>query len=151
MPISPLEIPKEARTFLEAARVGRLATVDQSGIPLIAPICFQLQGNTLLTVVDDMPTNVEPVRMKGVENLTTNPGMAVVVDRWEENWSRLAWVLLRGTGEVLKSPGMEQRNAVSLLRDKYPQYRGMNLKDQPVIRMTILAVRHWGDLTATGS
>ncbi len=147
MPIAPLEIPQEVRSFLEAARVARMATVDDTGIPAVVPICYQIQGQSLFSVVDDKPKNVEPLRLQRVRNIHANPNMAVVVDHWDEDWSRLGWVLMRGMGEILQGPSESCRKAIDLLRDKYPHYRGMNLRNQPVIRMDLISVRHWGNLT----
>ena len=80
-----------------------------------------------------------------MRNLLENPRIAVVVDRWAEDWSRLAWVLLRGRGELLQ-PGDAHAAALALLREKYPQYRTMNLEQNPLIRMEIESVRAWGNL-----
>jgi len=35
------------RTFIDAQRVGRLATVDERARPHVVPVCFALEGDTL--------------------------------------------------------------------------------------------------------
>ncbi|MEE8395523.1 MAG: TIGR03668 family PPOX class F420-dependent oxidoreductase [bacterium] len=145
--VAPLELLPEVYAFLRAARVGRMATVDQLGLPAVLPICFQIEGTALYTVVDDKPKNVEPMRLQRLGDLGANPSLAVAVDRWDEDWSRLGWVLLRGTAEILAPLSSDQRRAVDLLRAKYPQYRSINLKDQPALRINIMGAHHWGDLS----
>ncbi len=133
------------RNFLQAARVARMGTVDAAGAPSLVPICFQLEGERLFSVIDEKPKRREALRLKRVRNLLENPRLAVLVDHYEEDWSRLGWVLIRGSGSILAA-GAEQREAVEALRRKYPQYRAMALEGAPVIRMEIESVRHWGSL-----
>jgi len=69
-----------------------------------------------------------------------------VFDRYDEDWTRLAWVLVRGTAAVL-AYGPEHAGALAALREKYPQYRAMALEDRPVIRVIVERVSSWGDLS----
>lgn len=135
----------EVRVFLEAARVGHMATVDAEGAPSVVPICFGIQGERLYSVIDEKPKTQSVMRLKRVRNLLGDPRLAVVVDHYDDDWSRLGWVLLRGRAAIL-APGAEQREALGLLRGKYPQYRKMALQGAPVIRMQIDSVRRWGSL-----
>ena len=139
-------IDPQVRRFLEQARVGRLATVDAAGAPSVIPICYQIAGARLFTPLDEKPKRVDYGNLRRVRNLRARPEAAVVVDRWDEDWRRLGWVHLRGRAEVVE-PGELHRQAVPLLREKYPQYREMALEDRPLIVMTIASVRHWGDLS----
>lgn len=135
----------EVRRFLQAARVGRLATVDAEGRPSVVPICFQVEERRLFSPLDEKPKRRDVWALQRVRNLQAHPAAAVVVDRWDEDWRRLAWVHLRGTAQVV-GPGELQERGVALLRAKYPQYRTMGLERRPMIVMEIEAVRHWGDL-----
>ena len=136
--------PKERR-FVAMARVARMATVDEAGMPTVLPICFWLDGKRLYQIIDEKPKRVDGADLKRVRNLRANPSMAVVVDRWAEDWTRLGWVLLRGRGDVLAG-GAEHVRAVAALREKYAPYRKMALEDQLLIRMTVQSVRSWGAL-----
>ncbi len=100
-----------------AARVARLATVSRDGRPHVVPICFVLDGDVLYTAVDDKPKRTR--RLKRLENIEANPRVEVLIDHYEEDWSRLWWVRLRGTARVVE----QDPHAVELLRAKYPQYR----------------------------
>ena len=97
-------------------RVARLATVDPAGRPHVVPICFVLDGDTLYTVVDEKPKRTR--RLQRLRNIEANPQVEVLIDEYDEDWSRLWWVRLRGTARVVEDP-----RAVELLAAKYPQYR----------------------------
>ena len=101
----------------EAARVARLATVDEHGRPHVVPICFVLDGDTLYTAVDEKPKRTR--RLKRLRNIQENPHVEVLIDHYDEDWSRLWWVRLRGTSWVVE----RDERALELLADKYPQYR----------------------------
>jgi PPOX class probable F420-dependent enzyme len=116
MPASETEL----RDRVEAARVGRLATVDRTGRPHVVPICFVLAGDTLYSAVDRKPKRSQ--RLKRLENVRANPRVEILVDHYEEDWSRLWWVRVRGRARVLEE-GEERVRALALLADKYPQYR----------------------------
>lgn len=81
-------------------------------------------------------------RLRRVENVVTNGRASVVVDEWSEDWSRLRYVLVEGTADVLES-GPERDHAVALLEAKYPQYATMPLGNAPIIRVTVEHRRAW--------
>ena len=133
------------RRFVESSRVGHLATADASGAPHLVPVCFALREATLYITVDEKPKRRDRP-LKRVRNILENPRAAFVVDRWDEDWTRLGWVMLRGPAEILDS-GAEHDAAQDRLRERYPQYRTMNLADLPVIALRIAHVASWGDLS----
>jgi PPOX class probable F420-dependent enzyme len=98
------------------ARVARLATVDPQGRPHVVPICFALEGEMLYTVVDEKPKRTRSLQR--LRNIEANPGVEVLIDEYDEDWSRLWWVRLRGSARIVDDP-----RAVELLSKKYPQYR----------------------------
>jgi PPOX class probable F420-dependent enzyme len=136
------------RGFVARARVGHLATADAQGVPHVVPVCFVVAEDTLYITVDQKPKG-DPRALKRLRNLAENPAAAVVVDRWDEDWTRLGWVMLRGAGEILDD-GAEHDRAQALLRTRYPQYRAMRLADLPVIAVRIDRVASWGKLTIEG-
>jgi PPOX class probable F420-dependent enzyme len=134
------------RRFVETRRVGHLATAEAGGAPYLVPVCFALAGAALYITIDQKPKRRDrPV--KRVRNILENPRAAFLVDRWDEDWTRLGWVMLRGPAEILDA-GAEHAAAQALLREKYVQYRAMNLADLPVIALRIAHVASWGDLSA---
>jgi PPOX class probable F420-dependent enzyme len=150
-----VELAPVLAAFLEDQRVGRLATVDADGLPHVLPVCYALVreprgGDAAYSVVDEKPKRGDPRRLARLRHLRAHPRAAIVVDAWDEQWSRLSWVMLRGAAEVLDDDGEEpgdadeRARALAELRRRYPQYRAMALEGQPLIRLRPELVLHWG-------
>ncbi len=137
------------QALLDTARVAHMATSDQYARPHVVPIVFVYEDPHLYTPIDRKPKRVDDWRrLRRVQNVVFNGRASVVVDVWDEDWSRLRYVLLEGTADVLES-GEERDRAVALLEAKYPQYRSMPLGDAPVIRVTVERRVDW-DGAGTG-
>lgn len=134
------------RRFLDAGRVGHLATADAGGRPHVVPVCFALAETALYITVDEKPKAAGP--LKRIRNIRENPAVALVVDRYDEDWRRLGWVMVRGPAEILEE-GAEHDDAQTRLRRKYPQLGAMRIEELPVIAIRIESVARWGDLSAT--
>jgi PPOX class probable F420-dependent enzyme len=119
----------------EEARVARLATVDASGRPHLVPICFAIEGDTLYTAVDEKPKRTQ--RLQRLANIEANPTVEVLIDHYEDDWSLLWWVRLRGVARIVEDP-----HAVELLVAKYPQYRAQP-PTGPVIAVAIEERSEW--------
>jgi PPOX class probable F420-dependent enzyme len=132
------------RRFLDIGRVAHLATAGRDGAPHLVPVCFGLAGDSLYITVDEKPKRTD-APLKRIRNIRENPSVAVTVDRWDEDWTRLAWIMLRGPADILDS-GEEHDRAQDQLRQRYPQYRAMNLAPLPVIAVRIERVLSWGAL-----
>jgi PPOX class probable F420-dependent enzyme len=142
-----------ARTFLAGARRAILATIAPDGRPRPVPICFALDPSeaVLYTALDEKPkTVVEPLRLARVRDVQADPRVSVLVDRWDEDWSRLAWLRIQGQAALLvPDDRMPERTvAVVALRAKYPQYGSHHLGARPIIRIAIERVTSWGALEA---
>jgi PPOX class probable F420-dependent enzyme len=131
--------------FLAARRVGHLATADARAVPHLVPVCFVISEGAVYITIDQKPKG-DARALKRLRNIIENPIAAFVADRWDEDWTRLGWVMLRGPAEIL-ADGTEHDRAQSLLRSRYPQYRGMALDDLPVIAIRIERVTSWGNLS----
>jgi PPOX class probable F420-dependent enzyme len=134
------------RRFVETRRVGHLATADRDGAPFLTPVCFGLEGGTLYVTIDEKPKRRD-MPLKRVRNILENPHTAFIVDRYDEDWSRLGWVMLRGPAEILYAGGEHDR-AQALIVGRYPQLRAMTIADLPVIALRIAHAASWGDLSA---
>ena len=121
---------------VEDARVARLATVGPDGRPHVVPICFALDGDTLYTAVDEKPKATRKLRR--LANIEANPRVEVVVDHWDEDWSRLEWVRLAGRARVVD----RDERALELLQAKYEQYREQPPAG-PFIVVAIESRREW--------
>jgi len=138
-----LNYPQGALRLIRSARVAHLATADASGMPHVVPICFAFDGNDFYSPIDEKPKRTIPSKLKRLRNIEENPQVSVVIDRYEENWSKLAYVLVFGQARVLVS-GAKHRKAVTLLRRKYPQYRTMRIDRLPMILIRPTRVTSWG-------
>ena len=132
------------RGFLDRSRVAHLATANRRGEPHLIPVCFGVDGMSLYITVDEKPKR-QDIPLKRIRNILENPAVAVTVDRWDEDWTRLAWIMLRGAAEILPD-GAEHGRAQAMLQGRYPQYRTMDLAPLPVIAVRIQRVLSWGDL-----
>lgn len=137
----------QQRHFLDARRVGHLATADARGAPHVVPVCYALAGDCAYITIDEKPKRVGP--LKRVRNILDNPAVALVVDRYDEDWSRLGWVMLRGRAEILAA-GAEHDRAQALLCGRYPQLRAMQITALPVIAIRIERASGWGNLGPVG-
>jgi PPOX class probable F420-dependent enzyme len=133
--------------FLASRRVGHLATADAQAIPHLVPVCFVVSGGALYITIDQKPKG-DAKALKRLRNITENPVASFVADRWDEDWNRLGWVMLRGPAQILDD-GAEHDQAQALLRSRYPQYSQMELSGLPVIAIRIERVTSWGDLSVT--
>jgi PPOX class probable F420-dependent enzyme len=133
-----------ARAFCARCRVARLATADAKGVPHLVPVCYAIAGDSLYITIDEKPKRTD-IPLKRLRNIGENPEIAVTMDRWDEDWRHLAWVMLRGRAEILPG-GTEHDQAQAHLRERYPQYRAMDLAPLPVIAMRIARASAWGDL-----
>jgi PPOX class probable F420-dependent enzyme len=141
----PAGLTDRQRRFLDHSRVGHLATSDAGGMPHLIPVCYAVTGKTLYITVDEKPKR-QDIPLKRVRNILENPQAAFAVDRWNEDWRRLGWVMLRGPAEILGA-GPEHDRAQALLVARYPQYRTMNLTGLPVIALRIARASDWGNLS----
>jgi PPOX class probable F420-dependent enzyme len=131
--------------FLALQRVAHLATADRSAIPHVVPVCFVVVAGTLYITIDEKPKRAPAAKLKRLKNIADNPAVSIVVDRYEEDWARLAWVMLHGRAEILRQ-GIEHDTAQTDLRQKYPQLNAMQIDAQPVIAVRLERVTSWGQL-----
>jgi PPOX class probable F420-dependent enzyme len=133
------------RERVGAARVARLATLNVDGSPHLVPICFALDGDVLYSAVDEKPKRSK--RLKRLENIHHHPEVAVLVDHYEEDWTRLWWVRLDGTATVLDD-GADRDRALALLCEKYEQYRS-EPPTGAVIAVRITRWRGWSSYASS--
>jgi PPOX class probable F420-dependent enzyme len=132
----------EQVAFLETQRVARLATVDEDGRPHALPVCFAALDGALYTPIDEKPKRGDPLTLRRVRNILAHPQVCLVADRYEEDWSHLTWLQVRGTAALVDDEG-ERARVLARLRDRYPQYRAMDLESRPLIRITPDRVVSW--------
>jgi PPOX class probable F420-dependent enzyme len=129
-----------ARARLAAAPVARLASVGRDGRPHLIPICFALDGATLLSAVDHKPKRT--LALRRLANVAANPAVSVLADHYEDDWSRLWWVRADGLARIAEPASADHARAVGLLAGRYEQYRG-RAPEGPAIVVEISAWRGW--------
>ena len=124
--------------MLATARVARLALLDDEDLPRLLPVIFAVWEGALWSAIDRKPKRTaEPAR---VRRLRRRPEAAVLVDRYEDDWSQLAWVELRGSVAVLavaEAPG-----ALAALTEKYRQYVD-EPPPGPLLRLSVERAACW--------
>ncbi|MHB8383249.1 MAG: TIGR03668 family PPOX class F420-dependent oxidoreductase [Candidatus Binataceae bacterium] len=143
--IAMLEEPR-VRDFLAAARIAHLATAGADAAPHAVPLCYWFDGAHFYFVIDEKPKRRGPGgAIKRMRNIAANPSVAIIIDHYEEDWSQLAFVMVRGRAAIV-ADGEEYMLALRNLRDKYIQYRAMVLAPErnPVVRIDPERVNLWG-------
>ena len=131
-------LPAWARDLLELERVARLAYLDGDDRPRVLPVTFALADDAVWSAIDEKPKRTpEPARLGYLER---RPEAALVVDRYDDDWSRLAWVELLGRIDVV--PLEAAPDAVTALAAKYEPY-ARRTPPGPLLRLTVERTLHW--------
>jgi len=103
------DAPAWALALLREARVGRLATADADGRPLVVPVCYALDadGQRLYSAIDAKPKRTRQLRR--LRNIRENPQVSVVVDQYDEDWTRLCYVIVEGRAEIVEAGPLRER------------------------------------------
>ena len=144
----PQNISGPIRNLVKNARVARLATLDSRGWPHLIPVCFVYDGKVLYSAVDRKPKRVSPERLVRLKNIRAVSRVALLIDQYDEDWTQLWYVLIRGKATLIPNSARQERaRAIHRLRAKYPQYAGEMLADDaPIIRITPERTTFWGKI-----
>jgi PPOX class probable F420-dependent enzyme len=138
----PSDLPAWGHELIEAERVARLAFCDRDDRPRVLPVTFALADGAIWSAIDRKPKRAaEPARVRW---LRRRPEAALCVDRYDDDWSRLAWVQLLGRVEVLDLAAA--RPGIEALTARYPQYR-VEPPPGPVLRLEVERALHWRALS----
>jgi PPOX class probable F420-dependent enzyme len=142
------KISQAVQKILKEARVARLATLDARSRPHIVPVCFAYDGKLFYTAVDRKPKRVPQNRLMRLQNIRAVPRVAVLIDQYDEDWTRLWYILIRGKAKLLPQRAQKEHTwAIRKLRAKYPQYAaGMLADDAPIVRITPERTVCWGQI-----
>ena len=127
------------RARVAGAPVARLATVRPDGHPHIVPITFALDGDTVVTAIDHKPKTT--AALQRLRNIEARPVASVLIDHYEDDWSRLWWVRADGIPRIVPA-GTAREHGIELLVEKYPHYRDSPPRG-PVIAVAVERWRSW--------
>jgi PPOX class probable F420-dependent enzyme len=121
------------------ARVARLATAAENGMPHLVPVTFALDGDLIVTAVDHKPKTT--TRLRRIRNIKANPKVCVLVDHYDDDWTHLWWVRADGLASVVEREE-ERVAALAPLIAKYPQYAD-HVPEGPVIVIQVTRYASW--------
>ena len=130
--------------FIHVQRVARLATADAEGHPYVVPVCYAFDGERFYTPLDEKPKSVEASKLRRVRNIEARHEASLLIDQYDDDWSRLGYVLVHGRADLLSPQDPAHAQALVLLRERYAQYRSMALETRQVIVITPDHVTSWG-------
>ena len=135
--------------ILDTARVARMATVDEDSMPHIVPVCYVFISGLIYTPIDKKPKSVKTNTLKRIKNISTNPNVSFLIDKYYEDWHRLYFLKVSGRAKLIDQ-GEEYENSLVSLCEKYSQYRDMDLINLglPVIVISPERIISWGDITS---
>jgi len=122
--------------FIERARVARLATVDSTFRPHLVPVVFVFDGNHFFIPIDQKRKTVKPQGLKRIKNLQDNPNVALLIDTYSEDWTKLAFVMIQGKASVITSRtqlNIDVKEAYKKLTTKYRQYQKIGMSEMCII------------------
>jgi PPOX class probable F420-dependent enzyme len=115
------ELPRWASELVESAPVAHLGLLDSDGRPRVMPITFARAGGSLWSAIDSKPKSVHGEDVARVRWLRASPRAALTVDRYDDDWSRLAWVQVLCVASVVDVAGQDE--VLDALAARYPSYR----------------------------
>jgi PPOX class probable F420-dependent enzyme len=132
-------VTPQERARVEAARVARLATVRADGTPHIVAVTFVLEGDIVVSAVDHKPKRTQ--HLQRLRNLEERPVASLLVDHYEDEWSKLWWVRLDLDVEIVRD-GPRRTDLLEPLIRKYADY-GVTAPQGPVLRMAVRSTTSW--------
>ncbi len=135
-----------ARDLLRDARVARLGLLDPGDRPRVLPVTYAIAGDRLWSAIDRKPkrSGREPARLR---YLRRNPRVALTADRYDDDWSRLAWVQVLGSASIHEIA--QAQEGLAALAAKYEPYRH-EAPPGPLIAITAERVLSWRAAPSAG-
>jgi PPOX class probable F420-dependent enzyme len=126
----------QVKAIIDKARIARLATVDSKSKPHLVPVVFAFDGEHYYIPIDKKTKQepCKPEKLKRVKNIQTNPNIALLIDEYNEDWTKLYFVMIQGRASLISNMKEEQQNVLlllerahKLLSDKYQQYQKISI------------------------
>ena len=131
------------KAIIDKARVARLATVNSEGKPHLVPVVFAYDREHYYIPIDEKTKQrpSKPEKLKRVKNIQANPNIALLIDEYNEDWTKLYFVMIQGRASLISNKKGEQENelllllekAHKLLAEKYHQYQKIGIGEYIII------------------
>ncbi|HEX6540207.1 MAG TPA: TIGR03668 family PPOX class F420-dependent oxidoreductase [Ktedonobacterales bacterium] len=138
------QLTQAEAAFVAEQRVARLASSDAAGHPHVVPVCYIWDGRRFATPLDEKPKRVGDHALKRVRNIEARHEAALIIDRYDDDWARLGYLLAQGRADLLPPDDPGHADLVARLRERYPQYQAMDLEHRPLITLTPDRITAWG-------
>jgi PPOX class probable F420-dependent enzyme len=132
----------ELRRRFASSAVARLATVRPDGAPHVVPLVFALVESTVYSAVDAKPKRTSALQR--LSNVRVEPRCALLVDHYEDDWTRLWWVRADGRATVVDEPPAAHPG-LAALAERHPQYR----EQPPAGPLLVVTVQQWSGWSST--
>ncbi len=99
--------------------MAHLGLIDGDGAPRVLPVTYARAGELFVTAIDHKHKAVAGERLARVRWLRERPRAALTVDRYDDDWSQLAWVQALGEVRVLDAASAP----LDELIERYEPYR----------------------------
>jgi PPOX class probable F420-dependent enzyme len=123
------------KTIIDKARVARLATIDSECKPHLIPVVFVFGNDCYYIPIDEKTKQSRPEKLKRAKNIQQNPNVALLIDEYNEDWTKLYFIMIQGKASIIRGKELEQNEllllekAHKLLSDKYLQYQKIGIGD----------------------
>jgi len=130
--------------LLATSRTATLATIAPDGLPRLVPVCFAPgpDGRIWIALDEKPKRDDDPRSLARVRDILERPSVALLVERWSEDWSKLAWLRLTGTAALIE-PSSVPAAVIGALRERYPQYAGHDLESRPMLAVEVERLVRW--------
>jgi len=124
--------------------VARLATADAGGQPHLVPIVFAVVEDEIYSATDNKPKSTagSQGRLRRLDNIRANASVSVLVDHYEDDWSRLWWARADGTARVVAATDADAAGPLGALIERYPQYQ-VSPPPGPLVATTVQRWSGW--------
>ncbi len=140
-----LKLNQKTMTLIKGAKVARLATVDQESYPYVVPVVFVFHENSFFIPLDEKVKTVNARKLKRVKNIEKNPNVTLLIDKYQNNWKKLYFLMIHGKATVTDGKNSKLMDKIhKLLISKYPQYKKIGIGNS-CIRINPTKVTFWNN------
>lgn len=132
------DLPVAMTDVIASARRAALTTIDAAGRPHVVPVVFAIHDEHIVTPIDRKPKTTKELGRR--KNIARDPHVALLVDRWSEEWTELAWVMIRGLAAF--APADRSTSELGALVARYPRHRDV-LEGSDIIDIVPETISWW--------